>query len=110
MTKQQQFSVPAQLIAQFGTGEDTLGLIGKRIRVTDTFPPKAHPCRILFDINLYGGAEGMVIHVSENGDIWADFGDDEYIPPVGESLETAVRVHAIGNVDQDTPLEYEVIG
>lgn len=109
MSNQQQLNVPALLIEQLGTGEDTIGIIGKRIRVTNG-APKEDFLRRIFGINVYDGAEGTVIHVSEDGSIFADFGDDEYITPVGLTLETAVRVHPVGAVDQEADdLQYEVI-
>lgn len=105
----QQLNVPAQLIEELGTGEDTIGIIGKRIRVTNGVDAD-HPMRFLVGVLTYDGAEGTVVHVTEDGSIFADFGDDEDIPKVGLDEATAVRVVAIGSVHQDAEdLEYEVL-
>lgn len=108
--QQRTIAVPAQLIEELGTGVDTIGIIGKRVRVTNG-AGKEDFMRFIFGIGTYDGAEGTVIHVSEDGSIFADFGDDEAIPPVGLDEATATRVHPVGNVDQDAEdLQYEVIG
>lgn len=98
-------NVPASLIEQVGTGEDTYGMVGKRIRIIDG-PPAGHPLTFIFGL-LYEGAEGTIIHVSEDGELWADFGDDEDVLPAGEEQ---VRVHGIGNQDESEDEKvYEVL-
>ena len=72
-------NVPASLIEQLGTGEDTLGLVGKRIRMTKDPAEGLSPIVQLITglSSLPVGSEATVIHVDGDGHYWADFGDTE---------------------------------
>lgn len=101
MSNNQQLKVPALLIEQCGTGEDTIGIIGKRIRIVQE--PGINPLAEL----VFGpqptfrlGAEGMVIHVDAEGAIWVDFGDDERAD-IRHAPDGEVRIFDVGNVDPD---------
>lgn len=98
-------NVPASLIEQDGTGEDKHGLVGKRIRITQG-PPQGHPLCFILGV-LYEGAEGTIIHVGGEGELWADFGDDEDVVECGPEQ---VRVHGIGNQDEEEEAKsYELL-
>lgn len=101
MSKQQQFNVPALLIEQCGTGEDTIGIIGKKVRIPQDYP--VNPLAAIFlgqtEPLVRAGAEGVVIHVDEDGVIYADFGDDERAD-VRETPDGNCRIYDIGNVDE----------
>ena len=100
-TQQPQFNVPTSLIEALGTGEDTIGIVGKRIRVIQD--SEVHPLARLFGLPtepaLHTGAEGTVIHVDSNGVIWADFGNDERITPRDIPEGGQRRLQDVGNVD-----------
>jgi len=115
---QQQFNteVPAKLIEAVGTYSDAAvvaELVGKKVRYTDG-PSKEQaldladlpaPLRlIMLNHPGYKGAEGQVIHIGENGNIWADFGDDEGVVKSPEGRHVA----PLGRVNE--PAEhYEII-
>lgn len=52
--------------AIFGTGEDTKGLLGKKViaRGESDF--------------FNDGDQGTVVHIDRSGDLWADFGPDHF--------------------------------
>lgn len=109
--KQQELKVPAGLVEELGTGEDTLGLVGKRIRIVDPgngFLDAPMPLRFLFGIPAVNpGAVGTVIHVDAEGHYWADFGDDENAEPF-LCQDGEVNIHDIASVDADFAI-HEVI-
>lgn len=105
--------VPAKLIEAMGTADAaTLALyVGKKVRFTQG--PDRETAVDLADAPMivraivagspaYKGAEGEVIHVGENGSIWADFGDDEGVIKSPEGR----RVVPLGWVDD--PAEKKV--
>ncbi len=98
MSKKQQPKAPAGLIAELGTGEDKLGLIGKRIRIVDNdgyLSSCPRELRFILRIpEVDPGAEGVVVHVDANGHYWADFGDDERAKPFN-TQDGLVNVHDI---------------
>lgn len=53
--------------AEYGTGEDAKGLIGKTVRITDGEEPFCPD-----------GATAQVVHVDAGGDVWADFGEPTF--------------------------------
>lgn len=104
--------VPASLIEQVGTGPDTHGIIGKRVRITyDPAAGMPTELRAIFGIPATPvGAEGTAIHVSESGEVWVDFGDNEAFRKTGPEQ---VRVAGLGPVGGDVnigPQMFEVIG
>ena len=116
MTTQQQpqHNVPATLIEDLGTGEDVLGLLGKRIRITNV--PAVDPLvEAIFGGCPYDkGAIGTVVHVTEDGNYWADFGDDENVRLQGPEGEQR-RLWDFTSVDgpfgpEDDPVAYVVLG
>lgn len=101
-----QTNAPASLIEQLGTGEDTHGLIGKRVRITNGVE-KGNFLALVLGIYGYDGAEATVVHVTEDGSIFADFGDDDGVPQVGPE---EARVVAIGHNEQpESEREFEII-
>lgn len=115
MNKQSQYNVPKTLIKDVGTGEDTLGLIGKQIRLTHV--PALHPLMEVLGITIpyYEGAVGTVVHVAENGDYWADFGDDENVQLQGPKddqrrLWDFAAADGDGLGYEDDHVTYEVLG
>lgn len=114
MSNKSQYTVPASLIEELGTGTDTLGLIGKKIRITHVPTLNAIAALLRIEAPYYEGAVGTVVHVTEDGDYWADFGDDPGVKlqgPVGEQR----RLWDFGNADgrpwgsEDDPVTYEVV-
>lgn len=97
---------PASLIAERGTGEDVLGLIGKRVRVTKGAYDDLDPGLLAIFGALNGGipeplpigAEGTVVHITDDGIYYADFGDDERVPKNGPEQ---VRVADVVDVTDD---------
>lgn len=108
----QQLNVPATLIEQEGTGEDTHGLIGKRVRLVND-PTEGVPAFILAAMGVPPfplGAEGVVVHIGESGEAWADFDGAEDVEP----NVNGDRVMGIGYPEGDErnegePALYEVI-
>lgn len=107
-----QIAVPASLIAQVGTGLDVHGIIGKRVRISrDTSLDIPAPIRELLGIPPTPvGAEGTAIHVSESGEVWVDFGDDERVDLAGPEGERA-RVAGLGPVGGEPgyPQMFEIV-
>jgi hypothetical protein len=92
MTQAQQYNVPQSLIDQEGTGEDTKGYIGRKVRfIADPLADAPEFLKSLLglpDTSNIVGAEGVIVHIAESGDIFADFGDDERVPanPGGDRI------------------------
>lgn len=112
MSKTKKIVVPASLIAEVGTGEDTHGVIGKRVRlVRDTADGIPDVVRMLFNLpSIPVGTEATAIHVSENDEVWADFGDNEDVPLTGPEGERA-RIYGLGPVGGDEHKEgmFEIV-
>ena len=114
MSNKPQYIVPASLIEELGTGTDTLGLIGKKIRITHV--PKLGELAALLGLEApyYEGAEGTVVHVTADGDYWADFGEDPNVRLQGPEDDQR-RLWDFGNADgrprgnEDDPVTYEVL-
>lgn len=101
--------VPASLIEYAGTGVDSLGILGKRVRITAY--PDLNPLLLLLSgcdkAPIAVGAEGTVVHIGGDGAIWADFGDDERVLKQGPEQ---VRVWDIGSVEDTDSYSAEGIG
>lgn len=107
----QTVTAPSSLIEALGTGEDTQGLIGKRIRLTRD--PMIDAPKFLIDLldlpeSIPVGTEAVVTHIDSHGEVWGDFGDNELLPLVGEEQR---RVYGLGFVggDGEAPQMFEVI-
>lgn len=93
MTQAKQYFVPQSLINQEGTGEDTKGYIGRKVRFTedplgDTPPFLKAILGLPADTSNIVGAEGVVVHIGKDGAVWADFGKDGRVPanPGGDRI------------------------
>lgn len=110
MTQQQaQLNVPATLVETHGTGEDTKGLIGKRIRITrDLLDDADIITRLIFgDASpVPVGSEGTVVHVDAEGYYWVDYGDDANIEPRGPE---EVRVYDVLVAEDGEEPFFEII-
>lgn len=95
--------VPPALIEARGVYAGETDLIGKAIRITKE--PQVHPLARLLGMAtespLRVGAEGTVVHVSADGLIWADFGDDERAD-VRNGPDGPVRIYDVGHVDGES--------
>lgn len=117
MSKKQANAVPASLIEHVGTGEDTKGVIGKRIRVTAA--PKINPDSILVLLGITNGdpipvgSEGTIVHVSAEGAYWVDFTDSPTeVQGQGPDNQPIWDVGSVNDEDGKTDVdgfEYEFI-
>ncbi|QDB70984.1 hypothetical protein bb8_p09 [Bordetella phage vB_BbrP_BB8] len=98
------------LIEQVGTGEDTHGLIGKTVRVVyDPMEGTPEVLRQLFNAPPdLTGETGTVFHISEEGEVWADFGDNPLVQPTGPEQVRVVGLGLVGGSDGD-PQIFEVV-
>lgn len=95
MSNVQAIKLPEGLVEAVGKGEDKHGLIGRRVLITHV--PAVNPLALMM-LGLPhepypAGAEATIIHVDAEGDIWADFGDNDDV--VGHGPE-GLKVWDIG--------------
>ena len=101
-------TAPKSLVEQVGIFAGETDWVGKKIRITST--PRVDPVlAAIFGAPFYVGAEGTIVLVDDEGDVWADFGDDEKC--MAQGPEDA-RVHSFTRINDASAygdVAYEVI-